>query len=185
MKTISRDLLNKAITYEQFAEQIKPYYDTLFEYAGSIADNELFESIIIQHGEVIAGLRVHNVKVRIPPQRHGSLAYKLLIDGKFENEYAMKMLSCMDGKPVVFDVGANFGYYSLLAAKTYPKSQIHSFEPIPDTYSDLCENIRVNNLKNVTANQLAVSNETNLENSGGGGVCSIPQSNPAPPVSRI
>lgn len=154
---IRQSFTDKKLSYEQFAEQIKPYYDTLFEYADNLSVNELVESIMIHGGGVTVQLRAHNIKLCIPPNRIGSLVYKLLIDGMFENAYAKKMISCMEDKPVIFDIGANFGYYALLAGKTYPKAQVYAFEPIPDTYSDLTANINLNQLTNVVPVQTAIS----------------------------
>lgn len=58
----------------------------------------------------------------------------------------------------VFDVGANFGYYSvMLASKKNGASQCFSFEPSPTTYRMLEENIRLNNLSNVSAFQMGLS----------------------------
>jgi FkbM family methyltransferase len=58
------------------------------------------------------------------------------------------------------DVGANIGLFTVLAADIVGVSgQIHSFEPSTKTFSRLQENIASNRFQNVTANQLAVSNE--------------------------
>lgn len=58
----------------------------------------------------------------------------------------------------VFDVGANFGYYSvMLASKKGAASHCFSFEPNPATFRALEENIRLNNLSNVSAFQMGLS----------------------------
>ena len=46
-----------------------------------------------------------------------------------------KILKC------VFDVGANIGTYSLLARDINKKCLIFAFEPVPETFSDLKENV--------------------------------------------
>ena len=43
--------------------------------------------------------------------------------------------------PVIFDVGANIGKYSLLLAKTFPQAKIYSFEPNQNTFSHLKINV--------------------------------------------
>lgn len=56
------------------------------------------------------------------------------------------------------DIGANTGYYSLLAAKTVGESgSVIAFEPHPANAEILERNIRLNKLSNVTFEQLAVS----------------------------
>lgn len=42
-------------------------------------------------------------------------------------------------KPIFFDVGANIGDYTRLLHNRFPNALIHSFEPHPGTYSNLCK----------------------------------------------
>lgn len=49
---------------------------------------------------------------------------------------------------VIFDIGANFGFYScLLAHGLRSKCEVYSFEPFPETYARLQENVRRNHLE--------------------------------------
>lgn len=60
----------------------------------------------------------------------------------------------------VIDIGANIGYYSLLAAKgAGPEGKIYSFEPDPHNYSVLRKNIEVNGFTNITAIPKALSRQ--------------------------
>ncbi len=60
----------------------------------------------------------------------------------------------------VFDVGANVGYYSLLASLlTGEKGSVYSFEPLPENISYLKKHIELNKLKNVNVVENAVSNK--------------------------
>jgi ribosomal protein L11 methylase PrmA len=49
----------------------------------------------------------------------------------------------------IVDIGAQSGLYSLYA-KYLPQSQFYSFEPFPQTYQLLNDNIRLNGITNVT-----------------------------------
>jgi FkbM family methyltransferase len=61
------------------------------------------------------------------------------------------------GKPcVVVDVGANIGVFTVTAARIDPRVQVFAFEPNPASYALLEENLRLNDLRNVTATQAAV-----------------------------
>lgn len=54
----------------------------------------------------------------------------------------------------VVDAGANIGQYTLLAATILgARGTVHSFEPIPNTFLQLSENVRANTLFNVHLNQ--------------------------------
>lgn len=46
----------------------------------------------------------------------------------------------------IIDIGANIGAYSIFAANTSLKTKIYAFEPVPDNYKLLKENIAVNHL---------------------------------------
>lgn len=47
---------------------------------------------------------------------------------------------------VLWDIGANVGAYSILAAKLCPGARVFSFEPFIPTFSHLWENIVINNV---------------------------------------
>lgn len=49
---------------------------------------------------------------------------------------------------IFFDVGANIGIYSLIAANQSQNSRVFAFEPHPVTFSFLMENVRINNYGN-------------------------------------
>jgi FkbM family methyltransferase len=67
---------------------------------------------------------------------------------------------------IFVDVGANVGYYSLLAARRVgPMGHVYAFEASPTVFSALQRNIRRNRLENVTILNVAVSD--------GPGTCSI------------
>jgi FkbM family methyltransferase len=61
---------------------------------------------------------------------------------------------------VVLDLGANIGYFSLLAARLVGKDgRVYSFEPEPRNFGFLKKNIELNDYSQVTPNQKAVANE--------------------------
>jgi len=58
---------------------------------------------------------------------------------------------------VVFDIGANIGWYTILFTKLLTTGKCHSFEPVPWIYNKLKVNCLLNNIgNNVYLNQLAV-----------------------------
>lgn len=61
------------------------------------------------------------------------------------------------------DVGANYGFYSLLAAHWNPKLQVTAFEPVPPIFERLQHNIRLNQLQaKVNAYSLALSDASGV-----------------------
>ena len=57
---------------------------------------------------------------------------------------------------VIFDIGANIGYYSILFAKLCGENGcVHCFEPVPETYQKLLQNL--GSCKNAKLNNLAAA----------------------------
>ena len=65
---------------------------------------------------------------------------------------------------VVLDIGAQFGYYSLIAARrTGPNGRVYSFEPAPANFELLKKNVQINNYGNyIIPVQKAVGNTSCL-----------------------
>lgn len=70
------------------------------------------------------------------------------------NEY---FFYTQESRPIVFDCGANCGFATIYFKWLYPEAEIIAFEPDPVTFSVLQHTIELNNLKNVTAHQVALS----------------------------
>ena len=75
----------------------------------------------------------------------------------FEPETYSIFIKLVKSCSLFIDVGANIGYYSLVAAATNKKTKIVSFEPVPLVFSMLKNNIVLNNLS-IHAENMAVSN---------------------------
>lgn len=85
--------------------------------------------------------------------------------GEYEKEcfsYVIRELK-ENPKCVVFDLGANLGYFSMLCSVTSgSKAQIFAFEPIPSNMAYLCKHLLINSIANVTPINVAVSNDFGL-----------------------
>jgi len=59
---------------------------------------------------------------------------------------------------VIFDIGSNIGYYSLVGSKINSAAKLYAFEPMPAAFKYLNINIERNQLKNIITEKLALSN---------------------------
>jgi len=59
-----------------------------------------------------------------------------------------------------YDIGANYGFYTLLAQEFITKGEIHAFEPSPKIFKLLRENSRLDIYKNTFLNKMALSDKT-------------------------
>ena len=81
-----------------------------------------------------------------------------LLEWGFYEKYETELFKRLVKKGmVVVDVGANIGYYTLLAAHLVgDEGKVFAFEPDPNNYSLLCKNIEVNGYRNVIPVRKAV-----------------------------
>jgi len=80
--------------------------------------------------------------------------------GSYEKAYCACWIKFSRHAKVIFDIGANVGLYSLLAAATNASARIHAFEPTPEIAASFRENIRLNELQNIFLSRLGVGNKS-------------------------
>lgn len=86
------------------------------------------------------------------------VARQLLIKGIYEEEETHFFLEWLKPGMAVLDIGANFGYFTLLAAKAVGSAgRVVSFEPEPANFSLLEKNIELNAYAQARGFQIALS----------------------------
>jgi FkbM family methyltransferase len=82
--------------------------------------------------------------------------------GEYERHETRKFIHCVKPEDVVLDLGANIGYFSLIASKLVgEKGHIFSFEASPKVYELLCKNCSLSN-KNISHFNLAVADKEGI-----------------------
>lgn len=82
-------------------------------------------------------------------------------DGLEKFEYTRIFMDLINNCQTFVDIGANIGYYSLLAAKINPDIAVYSFEPAKGPLHFLKQNVDLNKASNcVEVSDLALSSET-------------------------
>lgn len=94
--------------------------------------------------------------------RQHALPSLSMLFGTYEARFAKAFSLRAKDSAVIYDIGANTGYFSLLAAHQSPsESQVVAFEPVPAIVKDLKAMVDANGLGNrVHAVPLALSNST-------------------------
>jgi FkbM family methyltransferase len=87
--------------------------------------------------------------------------YNLLLNGYYEKPETDMWVKLCKNSRIIVDIGANVGYYSILAAKSTRDRNniIYAFEPVKHTFSSLKKNIGLNNLSTIKPFNLALSEE--------------------------
>jgi FkbM family methyltransferase len=75
----------------------------------------------------------------------------------YKNEYFPKGFYQAQAGDNIVDLGANIGLFSMQVARMNPDCKIAAFEPMPENYSCLTQNINAFNFQNIQTYQLAVS----------------------------
>jgi FkbM family methyltransferase len=106
------------------------------------------------------------------------LQQQILWYGFYEKKYIVTWERMIQKDSIVLDIGANIGYYSLVASKKALDGHVYAFEPTSTAFEQLQKNIALNKFENVSAFKTAVfdsSGERTLfisekTNSGMGGL---------------
>jgi len=91
---------------------------------------------------------------------------------------------------VFYDIGANIGFFSLIAARIIGESgRVYSFEPVIEHAATLRKNAQLNGLENITVFEVAVGRNSRIDElllttCEGGSAISTSSVKPSAPVSR-
>ncbi len=84
----------------------------------------------------------------------------IMAAGVWEENETHWFTKFVDVGDTVIDVGANVGYYTILASRLVgERGRVYAFEPDPTSFALLEQNVRVNGARNVVLEQKALSNE--------------------------
>lgn len=78
--------------------------------------------------------------------------------GSYEGNEKSIIEKYIEEDSIIFDIGANKGWYTILFGKIANKGIIYAFEPVKAAFKELQTNVCINNLNNVKFYNLAISN---------------------------
>lgn len=148
---------SKRIAKSEYIDRMYQYHDLLFEYSEQLGKTNI-ASIYIHDGQVIMEFRDSGIKFICKRNDKRLAPLDTLNFGDYESEELAMQLKLMNGCNTVFDVGANFGWYSMHVASAMPDAKIHSFEPFENTCCYLRKNVELNKLGNIQINNFGLSN---------------------------
>jgi FkbM family methyltransferase len=148
-----------AIDKWQFIDEMYKHHELLFEYSRLLASTNI-SSILIEDNRVLMTFRDSNLKFIVHEGDKRLAPFDTLNFGTYElEELNMQNKLIKDGMNIL-DIGGNYGWYAMHVASRFPSSLVHSFEPIPFTYSQLNNNISINNIKNIITYNIGFSDKS-------------------------
>jgi FkbM family methyltransferase len=104
-------------------------------------------------------IQFENFKIQVVVGNHVShVITQLLFKNQYEPATSWVFKQLLKKGDVAVDVGANIGYYSLLASSIVGETgNVYAFEPEPNNMRFLKQNIEMNEFKNIQTYQLALS----------------------------
>jgi len=98
-----------------------------------------------------------NGKTILHPPNKGGLV-ECILELWFTKSYFPDGFYAPKADDVIIDIGANIGIFTLQAARINPDCRIAAFEPFPENFACLSQNISSFKLKNTIAYQYAIGN---------------------------
>lgn len=153
------DFLGSKITKSEFIQAMyQEHHSKLFDYANYLKQTNI-ASIEITDDTVVMTSRDKGVKMICPLKDYRVAPVEALNFLDYEPTDSAMIMQLISPNDCVIDIGANMGWHSINIAKTYPSCKIHAFEPIPQTFSFLEQNIKLNQIPNILAHCFGLSNE--------------------------
>ncbi|MFA6533103.1 MAG: FkbM family methyltransferase [Patescibacteria group bacterium] len=149
---------SKLITKEEYIDLAFKYHNTLYDYADYLPLTDI-ESIYISKKEVRMTTKKEKLILTYPRDDKRIAPFEVLNFKNFEGDFFNFYLQIIKKAKVIFDIGANIGWHDLCAAKLNKKLEVHSFEPVKESFEYLLKNIKINNLKNIIPNNFGLSNK--------------------------
>ena len=67
------------------------------------------------------------------------------------------------GEPIIMDIGANTGLFTLRMKQLYPGASIYCYEPFPLNHQDMLTNIKLSNIQEVSVFQKGIGSISRIE----------------------
>ncbi len=131
-------------------------HQTLFDYFDYIKKTDI-QSIIIDNNSIYAIVKGSDIKLILDRFDRLSAPFVMLNYHSIDIKERSIILKIASVSPVIFDIGANVGWYSLNFNKMPKVKKIYAFEPIPYVFDYLKKHIKINNASKVMPFNFAFS----------------------------
>ena len=138
--------------YEQQQRMLESSYDAFCQ----LSKKDNIDNILFTNGKAIITLK-DGRRYHFDAIDNVARMYSVPHTGTFEAKETNFVRGFVQPGQVCIDVGANFGWYTILLSKLIGSTgHVHAFEPLPHTFNVLQRNVTLNECSNVTLNDVAL-----------------------------
>ncbi len=158
----SRFLRRTASRNNSLVRQIAKSLVSLYSRSSPVLKGKVFVQRlggVLLDGSTVVAISIDGNRFQLTfPEDSGSES--IYFSGTFETGTSSVVRRILRRSDVVFDIGANIGWYTILAGKVVAQGKCHAFEPVPWIFEKLRQNCKLNALDEKTIlNQLALGSE--------------------------
>lgn len=148
------------ISKQDYITHMYRHHHTLYDYSNYIKKTDISKIEILEDGVYMTHRKL-GIKMKCIPNDLRIAPIETLNFLSYESAELKSILQFIKPSPVVLDIGANIGWYSLVLGRLFPDSEIHAIEPSEKMFESLQLHISINDAKNIRPHKLGMS-----ENSG-------------------
>lgn len=155
---LNTEFKNGNISKEDYIEKMHDVHKILFDYTEFIKNTDI-KRIIIDDDILKMVSRERKITLICDQKDHRSIPLEILNFNNYEKIEIEFILKLVKNCHCILDIGANVGWYSINISKENKNAEIFAFEPIPQTFKYLSENIEKNNVTNIKIFNYGFSDE--------------------------
>ena len=110
---------------------------------------------------LIIRLRGSGLRFRVRTAMDVWVIKETCLDRDYDNPRIPVSMALQDDWTIV-DIGAGLGDFTAYAAQRCPNGRVLAYEPFPESFALLQQNVSLNNLRNVEAKPYAIAAETRI-----------------------
>lgn len=133
---------------QRYIDEMYTLHQHLFDYTHFIKKTDI-SHIAIQDDHLVMTIRSNGLKILCESLDKRAAPIEILNFNYYERKDADVLFKLIKPYDILFDIGANIGWYTMNMAHHDKTVVVHAFEPIPSTFILLNKNIKLNKLSNI------------------------------------
>lgn len=158
---IKKKFAEGLFTKAEFINAMSAIHDVLFDYAANLRNTEIAAIEITDDSVVMVSRQTKyhkgGLKFYCDKPDNRTVTLEAFNFGTYEEEDSEMIYKLISPEDVIFDIGANIGWYCNHIAAMQTTGKVYCFEPIPETFEKLSKNVELNGCINIYLNNIAFS----------------------------